>query len=355
MKTKIIYFTLIAFSCFTSCKGFTQSHTTKIIETLHYAPIMRGDNWVCGEEINNIHYVHTIIHYDTYGNDILEKHINKKNETYKVITKEYFSPEEKKLKEITIEYPNSGEIEKKYYIRDQDGKLIEIQREGSYHDYATSYEYDEQGRRTKVIEGNLTTYLTYIENQSVYICQYEKYDSDCEYTYRFKEGIKESGVSIYDKKTDLLIRKNIEMYKYGCLGEIWDIEYSYNNNGELISAFGKGKRRKTVVQIPLDLSFEEKEAYIKEHTYSEPIPPEDTNFKQNWEYNEHGDCIKKSCIDFEPSRISSNETIYKYEYNERGDWTKCLVFKKRDEYPKIFPEQNDNEPSMIIIRTIQYL
>ena len=42
----------------------------------------------------------------------------------------------------------------------QDGKLIKIQREGSYHDYATSYEYDEQGRRTKVIEGNLTTYLT---------------------------------------------------------------------------------------------------------------------------------------------------------------------------------------------------
>ncbi len=350
-----ILFAVIGFCCLTNCKrhdNYNLEEVKKIIETRYYEPIKFGDEWVCGRELFDMHHEHTIVYYDSYDNEIIKKSINDKDETFAIIKRYYFAPEEQKLSKIEAEYPLTKESEAAYWIRNDNGRLIEVQGCVSSAGIRTmSCEYDEQGRRVKESWSNLVKHIKYNpENPSTSVFQYEIYDSKCNYSYHLKKGLVEFGVSFIDKGTGLVMREIKETYKYGCLDTKYDIEYVYNADRKLISELGNGAITATYYEVPRELSKKEQEEYIIRNYYSGTQASIKRNYVNSWVYNKYGDCVKK--IESVNDNIMEEENRI-YEYNEYGDWVKCLVFRPNSLLSGFFGSEEET-PSEIVIRNITY-
>lgn len=356
---RLILLAIIGIYCFTSCRQHDNGHgeVKKIIETRFYEPIKHGDEWICGLEISDIHHIRTIAYYDSCGNEIITKNINNKGDVSSVTKRYYYVPEEHKLSKIEREYPlTDEESETAYWIRDDKGRLIEIQGYVSLTGMRTmSCEYDEQGRRIKESWGDFVKHIKYNpENSSmdISVSQYEIYDSKCDYAYHSKPGIVESGVCIIDTSTGLLKREIIEFYKYGCLDTKYDIEYTYNADGKLVSESGIGAITAKFYEVPLELSVKEQEEYIVRNYYNGTEASIKRNYMNSWEYNKYGDCVKE----IEIVNGSVTEEVNRiYEYNEHGDWVKCLVFHQSSFLRFLERENEEETPSEIVLRDITYL
>ena len=349
-----ILFAVIGFCCLTNCKrhdNYNLEEVTKIVETRYYEPIKDGDEWVCGRDISDIHHMPTIIHYDSYGNEVIKKFINNKGNISAIIKSYYFAPKEQKLSKIEEEDLLTKKSEAAYWIRDDKGRLIEVQGYVPSANMRTiSCEYDEQGRRIKESWSNFVKHIKYNpENPSISVSQYEIYDSKCDYSYYSKTGLIESGVSIIDKSTGLLKREMKETYKYGCLDTKYDIEYTYNDDGRLISEVGTGTITALFFELPLELNEKEQEEYIIRNYYNGTQASTKRNYMSSWAYDKYGNCVKEiECVNDnildEVNRI--------YEYNEHGDWVKCLVFRQNSLSRLLGSEEET--PSEIVIRNITY-
>lgn len=184
------------------------------------------------------------------------------------------------------------------------------------------------------------------------VSQYEIYDSKCDYAYHSKPGIVESGVCIIDTSTGLLKREIIEFYKYGCLDTKYDIEYTYNADGKLVSESGIGAITAKFYEVPLELSVKEQEEYIVRNYYNGTEASIKRNYMNSWEYNKYGDCVKE----IEIVNGSVTEEVNRiYEYNEHGDWVKCLVFHQSSFLRFLERENEEETPSEIVLRDITYL
>lgn len=359
----IINITILIAGILIGCKSTNNKipkETAKIIETQYYEPLKQGEKWVCGKTISNFSGdMHNIVYYDSFGNEILKKNILDKGEVYIVIRKYYTSPEKHLLKRVIMENLIQKSSEEASYIRDSDGKLMKIKGSVSGMDIdirASSFEYDRFGNRIKEQEeGNgKTTYIKKIPNESMEVTQYDTYDANCNYSYDNKYGLIKSKIVIRDKDSDLPKYTKIEYYKYGHLHEITEYQYEYDNQGRLTSEL-KDDKLTLIGRIPDNLTEKEEEEYIINNYYSKSPSKQQSRTHNVLSYNEQGDCIgelytKESGFSNLPIKNQNIiKRIYEYEYNNHGEWIKCIVFESSNtnEIPK--------KPSMIILRTITYL
>lgn len=311
----------------------------KVIETRFYKPIKYGDEWLCGEEYYSIDKPN-IVYYDRYGNEIIKEKIDEQGDVYKIVKSYYYSPKKGLREKITEEYPPSNSPEKSaYWKRDDGGRLIEIQGEVWPYAQPMSCEYDKQGRKIKVKEGDHVTYMSYpLGDQSMLIELHEKYSMN--YNYEGKKVLIESNVFFYDKKTKLLKRRIQETYEYGHLDSHWDIKYTFNADGKIISKSGDG------LITPLKISFERGVTRISKN-YDQGASKK-SSYRYDWIYDEYGHLIKK--VHIEDGEVDEE---WVYEYNEYGDWVKCIQFGMRD-VVETYPFRKEKQAVEITLREITY-
>lgn len=333
---------------FCGCKqsnNYKLEEVKKIIETRYYNAVEQDGEWVCGKEINDfVDHRHVIVYYDCYDNEIIQKEINENEDTTFIAKSYYYEPKESKLAKIEVKYPLTKETEIAYWKRNANGQLIEI--EGEIIEYGIegkSFEYDKQGKRIKEYNNNYIKRIKYNpENELTYASEYDIYNSTKE--------LKESGICFIDKKTELLKREIKETYKYGVVDESWDIEYIYNTDGQKILESWNGAIRGTYFKVPSELSRDKRQEYIKHNYYNTQQPSEKQKREFHWGYNKQGDCIKEISIN-NGTVISESRRVY--EYNEKGDWTKCLVFHIYHT-PSLYGEEEKKVYAEIVIRNIAY-
>ena len=296
---RLVLLFVIILPCFANCEqhnDITLEKAKKIIETKYYEPIRQKEEWVCGREINTFEDFHTIISYDSYDNEIIEKRFNDDGRIWMIIKNFYYLPKEHKLAKREVEYPIRKRLETANWIRDNRGNLLEIRGDiSSLSNFREmSYEYDELGRRIKENWDTFTKRIQYNpENQSTTATQYEVYDSECDYSYQFKNGLIKSGISFEDKKTGLLVRTIEEEYKYGYLNKKQDIKYEYNTDGKLTLKYIYETSREAAFGVPVGLTHEEAEKYIIQNYYeNNPNPHIKQEYKFTYSYNKYGDCIE---------------------------------------------------------------
>ena len=162
-------------------------------------------------------------------------------------------------------------------------------------------------------------------------------------------------------------------YKYGYIDEIKETKWEYNDAGICVSVFETtwNKVGRFYIEVPsgLDLHPEEREKYIKE-TYYDNEPRLHKLETRHSVYNDYGDIISDiSCLynygddpvyenvvfsvavfygllGFgEASASPTFKRSYSYDYNEKGDYVKCIVAD----------ESFGSTFRSIIIREITYL
>ena len=264
----------------------------KVIRTSVYEPIRSGNEWLCGKELVS---KKTIVHYDRYENEIIEEKFNERGNVYRIIKSYYYSPKRKLLEKMTGEYPLKNLEESAYWKRDDDGRLIEIQGEVQEYEKPRFFEYDMQGRLIKIKEGNYVTYVNYTPGNQLMSAQLEIYDMDNDYVYKGKKGLIRSILCFGDKKTGRKEREVTETYKNGRLDFRWDIKYTFNADGKLISELMVG---------------------------SNSHRDESHSHRYDRIYDEHGYLIK---IVYIMDGEVREEVVY--EHNEHGDWVKCIRFR----------------------------
>lgn len=290
--------------------------TKKIVETRYYEPIKQGNDWVCGvEKATSYAYPHSIVYFDEYGNAVLEEIINDEGEVYITTKWDYYDAKMGKLQkeEKHYKYIDGKEIE--IYIRDDEGKLLRLEKTGFKIKQVESFEYDNQGRLLKVLEGGKTTRMGYSPENSLTEISYEEvYDENCKYSYKGKYGLVKTKIIIRDKQTKAILKQSEEFYKDGDLVGKNEVECLYNNMKECIFEMHThwlrgGKYYVTAGMSKADLQLE-KAGYV------------------SWRYNEYGDDIEYESGTFDEYGIAKPtwRKFYERIYNEKGNCIKCTEF-----------------------------
>ena len=344
-----------------ACQGsddysfFSQpSETAKIVEEKFYKPILYNGKWICGEEIGYYFGIWSprpnVKYYDEKGRLLLEDKpcdsVWRRREAYRYV---YY--DSLLYKAIYHLYEKEGEKEicKHDYVRDENGHLLKItpcELDCPIKIYTN--EYDSKGNRIKEInETYETTTLFFIspsDDKDIEIKRYEKYSGDNQYSYKYKQGIDESGINIYDTKTGRVMMSKKECYEYGKLHSTETHVYEYDADGLLIEEMVNKSSIDDIHRVPVDLSGEELDEYIKEHYYGIDAEYKDYHEIHRWKYNEYGDCVEYIKIpDSDGSIHFTLSRKYLYTYNDRNEWTKKVEL------------YSNGEARMIAVRNITYV
>ena len=276
------------------------SETAKIVEEKFYKPILYNGKWICGEEIGYYFGIWSprpdVKYYDEKGRLLLEDEpcdsVWDSRRAYRYVY--YDSLLYKTIYRIFEKEGEEKEICKHDYIRDDDGRLLKITPCEYYSPIdACTFEYDSKGNRIKEInEDDETTTLFFTspsDDKDIEIKRYEKYSEDNQYSYKYKQGIDESGINIYDTKTGRVMMSKKECYRYGKLHSAETHVYEYDAEGLLIEEMVNKSSIDDIHRVPADLFGEELDEYIKEHYYGIDAEYKDYHEIHRWKYNEYGD------------------------------------------------------------------
>ena len=312
--------------------------TKKIIENRYYEPIKQGDEWVCGVEklASQYNEIQAIEYFDGYGNLVLKKYINNDGDVYEIEEMSYYDAKRGKLQKKEKHYKFIDGVDKKeIYIRDNEGKLLRIEKTQFGEKEVEKFEYDYQGKLLKVLEEGKTTRIGYSPENSLTEITYEEvYDEKCKFSYRGKYGLVKTKVIIRDKQTKALLKELDEFYEGGDLVGKKETEWVYNSDGKCVLEtqvewLQGGKYYVVAGMSKADLVLK-KAGYI------------------SWRFNNYGDVIEYDIGTFDKDGISHSSwrDIYYRIYNEKGDCIKCTKLREKE---------NRIEAQFIEIRTITYL
>lgn len=330
--------------------------TKKIVETRYYEPIKQGNDWVCGvEKATSYAYPHSIVYFDEYGNAVLEEIINDEGEVYITTKWDYYDAKRGKLQKKEKHYKYTDEKEIEIYIRDNEGKLLRIEKTQFGKKKVESFEYDNQGRLLKVLKEGKTTRIGYSpENSSTEISYEEVYSEGSAYEkgYKGKKGLSSTKITIKDKITKMILREIEEEYWFGCLYTKMESEFAYNDKGKCVMekqvGWGRGGWGN---DISVEWSADQVKKYFEETYCRKPLKK--SRFV-TYRYNEYGHLIDyyfSMIFDGNENPVNGSHTFYTRIYNDNGDCIKLTEFEEVTKQSL----QKEIEAVYIEIRTITYL
>ncbi len=326
---------------YSTIRDIPNETATRII-TKYYRPFLLDEEWVCGEEVQYIYHRPDTVYYDKYKNFILRLSV------YGVERAHYFDAPEQIISHV-LTITTSGKKGQVEYIRDPQGKLLEIRHHGgSMYGVPDPQinKYDNEGKLIERIEGSLKTKASFPPrgNNKDYLVIYKKTNDNYQYTHNSITGLIEEGTEIYDSQTNLLQRKITKKYQYGVLQSEVDAAAFYDNNKRRVKEVSQTKEiiAPPYFQTPRDLTPEEHDEYIRKQYFS---PPEYNNYSNTilWEYDEKGNLISMWVNDRETER-------YEYTYDHKDNWIKKMTFSR----PSNGTNNTSLQPTLITMRDITY-
>lgn len=323
----------------------TMSSASKIIETRTYSTIEHNGEQVIGEELtNNLDHFHKIDYYDSTGRLILHcTEYPAGGCTYELTS--YYS-ERGKAKTSIMRYSNDYSL---YYIKDymrkEDGGLYEVVESEAPFKTKKSvlYEWDDQGRESKVVDGTKTTFSSYLPSDNdETVRSYKVIDSNSKDIVDMVSGLVEKGTEFYNS-AGRCTHSIVHYYRYGYVNEIVEDIYTLDKEGNVIECLTKRQFHDDAWSVPLGIEYgtDEFKTYVQKEYLSKPLKYE--AFINEYDRDEYGNITRERYkAVFTLKR--REDVIYQYTYNEYGDWIKCVT---HDPYSLISP--------IITVRTINYI
>ena len=358
---------LLTLSLFLSCQAQNNdenikdrpNEAKKCIITASYEPTLYNGEWICGQEFKNYNdYGRDTTYFDEFDNELMVK------KTFEIIRNVYASPKEQKIKtKYIISYSYDGKdvpserFQKRIYVRNEKGYLIEIQEEDRYNSKESvssifTAKYDNLGNRIEEVDlksNKTTTFNTNPPEANLIIKTYKTIDNTESEYYKGIQGLVASGITIIDSKTNLLQKESEESYSKGVLNYTDETMYFYTKNGKLSKTINNHISN-------------------RESTYDDGTSSrEKVESKYIKVYNEHGEVILFTVyvpnLDGNLEITSTNSRKFSYTYNSHGDWIKRIAYPVFPDYSKKQTSSNGirwndvgnpNIPKEITIRKIEY-
>ena len=331
-----------------------ENTSCKVVETHYYTTIDYNGEDIIGEEIKTFDYRPNKEYYDKHDRLCLRTDLGLDASGEERYTLTTYLPKSdlEKITSIVTYYTDYSIGKKTDYIRNSKGEIEEIiDFDGDDLISAERFYEIVDGKPwiTKKIQGTtIKTYSRMPSESNLVILSYKERNTDNTEVTEGVIGLTAKGTQVFDSEGNLKHSEEYN-YKYGRVQEITIEDNYYDLEDRLLKCIVKTKHRGLYFSVPPGLApnTPEYDDYIISHYYNSAEPQYLRISTYEYTYDNYGNqtSYKYTVKDnFDPySDYRGRFISWKYEYNDKGDWTKCII------------EDNRSIPSTIIaIRTITY-